>query len=169
MKYLAVKVAYDGARFSGSQRQPDLRTVESDIMRDICLVLQVPPEDVDLRMAGRTDKGVNALGNLAVFNADYDPETLLKAMNANSYSIFYRAWAEVDEDFNPRFADRRIYEYCFPDKDMDLDLARECASMFVGEHDFKRFCRPDGKPTTAKIDSIEVIKDGGIVVLRFTA
>lgn len=170
MRYVAVKIAYTGEGFNGSQSQPHLRTVEGDIMRDLCEVCQISPVDVELRMAGRTDKGVNALGNVAVFNSDFtDLPTLLKALNANSERVFYRGYAEVGDDFNPRFADWREYEYVLPARGLDMDLVEECAGLFVGEHDFIRFCRPDGKDTVTKIDSIKVETDGKTVVLRFKA
>ena len=170
MRYIAVKVAYTGEGFNGSQRQPYLRTVEGEIIRDLCLVCNIRPDTVDLRMAGRTDRGVNALGNVAVFNTDFgDIPTLLKALNANSERIFYRGYAEVPDDFNPRFADWREYEYILPSRGLDMDLVRKCASMFVGEHDFLRFCRPDGKPTVNTIDSITVTEGDGFIVLEFKA
>lgn len=170
MRYIAVKVAYTGDGFNGSQRQPYLRTVEGDMVYDICAVCGVRADNVELRMAGRTDKGVNALGNVAVFNTDFeDFPTLLKALNANSTRVFYRGFAEVDESFNPRFADWREYEYVLPGKGLDMHRVRKCASLFVGEHDFLRFCRPDGKPTVASVDSVDVLEEDGCVILRFRA
>ncbi len=170
MRYVAVKVAYIGEGFNGSQRQPNLHTVEGEIIRDLCMILHVRPEDVDLHMAGRTDKGVNALGNVAVFNTDFeDIESLMKALNANSERIFYRSYAIVEKEFNPRFADWRIYRYVIPKKNIDVQLTRECAALFIGTHDFIRFCRPDGKPTTDTIESIDVEELERYIVLTFTA
>lgn len=170
MKRVAVKIAYLGAGFNGSQRQPCLHTVESEIIGDICEVLRIRPDSVELCMAGRTDKGVNALGNVAVFNTGFeDVPTLVKALNSKSRRIFYRGYALVGEDFNPRFAELRIYEYVFPRKGMDPGLVRACCELFVGEHDFKRFCRPDGKPTVATVDSVSVEERGRNLVLTFKA
>lgn len=170
MKNIAVKVAYRGSGFNGSQRQPYLRTVEGDIIYDLYTVLHKHPSEIDLHMAGRTDRGVNALGNVALFKTDFeDVPTLMKALNANSETIFYRSWAEVADDFNPRFADWRIYEYAIPGKNMDIKRVRECASLFEGEHDFIRFCRPEGKPTVTTIESVEVISEGNNIILRFKA
>lgn len=170
MRYIAVKVAYTGEGFNGSQRQPDLHTVEGEITYDLCMILHIRPEEIDLHMAGRTDKGVNALGNVAVFNTDFeDIPTLLKALNSNSERIFYRSYAIVDENFKPRFADWRKYEYTIPKKRMDIKLVRECAELFIGEHDFLRFCRPDGKPTITTIDSITIKETKETIILEFTA
>ena len=107
---------------------------------------------------------------MAVFRTGIeDPETLLRALNAVSDGVFYTAFAEVDEDFNPRHASSREYRYVLPSKDLDVDLARECAGLFVGEHDFARFCRPDGKPTVVTVDSIDVSTERETVVLTYRA
>ncbi len=167
---IAVKVAYRGAGFNGSQRQPQLRTAEGEIVRDICEVLRIRPAEVDLLMAGRTDKGVNALGNVAVFAVDFDDApTLIRALNAKSRRIYYRGYAPVDAGFNPRFAERRVYEYVLPKAGLDVDLVRRCCDLFSGEHDFRRFCRPDGRTTVASIESIDVTEDERNLILTFRA
>ena len=86
-----------------------------------------------------------------------------------SHGIFYTAYAEVDGDFNPRHASARSYRYVIPSEGLDIDLARECAKLFIGEHDFVRFCRPDGKPTVATVDSIDVSAEGETIVLTYRA
>ena len=170
MRRVAVRFAYLGEGFSGSQIQPRARTVEGEMRSALHKVCGLDDPDLDLRIASRTDKGVNALGNVAVFRTGIeDPETLLRALNAVSDGVFYTAFAEVDEDFNPRHASSREYRYVLPSKDLDVDLARECAGLFVGEHDFARFCRPDGKPTVVTIDSIDVSTEGETVVLTYHA
>ena len=170
MRRVAVRFAYLGEGFSGSQIQPGARTVEGEMRSALHKVCGLDDPDLDLRIASRTDKGVNALGNVAVFRTGFeDPETLLRALNAVSDGVYYTAFAEVDEDFNPRHASSREYRYVLPSKDLDVDLARECAGLFVGEHDFARFCRPDGKPTVVTVDSIDVSTEGETVVLTYRA
>ena len=170
MRRVAVRFAYLGEGFSGSQIQPGARTVEGEMRAALHKVCGLDDSDLDLRIASRTDKGVNALGNVAVFRTGIeDPETLLRALNAVSDGVFYTAFAEVDEDFNPRHASSREYRYVLPSRDLDVDLARQCAGLFVGEHDFARFCRPDGKPTVVTVDSIDVSTEGETVVLTYRA
>ena len=170
MRRVAVRFAYLGEGFSGSQIQPGARTVEGEMRTALRKVCGLDDPDLDLRIASRTDKGVNALGNVAVFHTGIDdPDTLLRALNAVSDGVFYTAFAEVDGDFNPRHASSREYRYVLPSKDMDVDLARECAGLFVGEHDFARFCRPDGKPTVVTVDSIDVSTEGDTIVLTYRA
>ncbi|MDR3283255.1 MAG: tRNA pseudouridine(38-40) synthase TruA [Candidatus Methanoplasma sp.] len=166
----AVKIAYLGEGFSGSQIQPGARTVEGEVLSALGKICRVSKEESDLRLASRTDRGVNALGNVAVFNTPLEDQTvLLKALNAVSGGVFYRSIATVGLDFNPRHADRRLYRYVLQDDGIDADAARTCAGLFEGEHDFARFCKADGKLTTLTIDSVNVWKDGGLIIIDFAA
>ena len=168
MKRVAMKIAYLGSGFSGSQAQPGLRTVESQVLEDIGKVLQT--DDPGLSFSSRTDKGVNALGNAIAFDSSMDDLLVLaKALNSVSDGVFYRSFCEIDDEFNIRYASRRIYRYVLDGEGIDIDKASECCRLFEGEHDFFRFCRYDGKPTTLRIDSISCIPSGDCVVLEFNA
>ena len=170
MMRLAVRFAYLGDGFCGSQVQPGCRTVEGEMLSAIRRITGWDDDSISLRIASRTDKGVNATGNVAAFHCpDGDPHELLRALNAVSEGVFYRSFAIVDEDFNPRHATLREYKYVLPSKGLDPDLARNCASLFVGEHDFLRFCRPDGKPTVLTLDSLDVETVDETVVLTYRA
>ncbi|MDD2411218.1 MAG: tRNA pseudouridine(38-40) synthase TruA [Candidatus Methanomethylophilaceae archaeon] len=170
MTRLAVKVAYMGEGFSGSQTQPGLRTVEGEISSNLETICDSSAEELDLKLASRTDRGVNALGNVAVFSTEFrDCKVLLKALNAVSRGVYYRSYAPVPDDFNPRYANLRKYRYVMPSDGIDLDRARGCASVFVGEHDFVRFCKYDNKPTIGRVESADVWKDGGALVFDCSA
>ena len=166
----AVKIAYLGEKFSGSQAQPGCRTVGGEVLSALETIMKMPEEDIDLKFASRTDKGVNSLGNVAVFNSTIDdPDILLKALNAVSKDIFFRSVAFVSKEFNPRFADIRRYRYIIRSEGMDIDTMRSCADLFKGEHDLVRFCRPNGKPTTVTLDSVELHKEGDLIILDVSA
>lgn len=170
MAELAVKIAYIGEGFHGSQRQPGLRTVESEIHRNLVKVLGENPDGFSLRLASRTDKGVNALGNVAVFEAgDREPVGLLRALNGISRGVYYRSYAYVPEGFTPRFAHMRNYRFILPAKDIDAERAKKCASLFLGEHDFIRFCKYDGKSTMNNIVSSEVKVEDGFLIYDCSA
>lgn len=170
MRRIAVRFAYLGEGFSGSQMQPGARTVEGEMRSALLRVCHLEGDDLGLSIASRTDKGVNALGNVAAFNTGFkDPDALLRALNAVSDGVYYTAYSWVGDDFYPRHASSREYRYVLPSEGLDPELARECAGLFVGEHDFARFCRPDGKPTVVTIDSINVSKDGDVLVLTYRA
>ena len=170
MKRVAVKIAYMGEGFSGSQIQPTGRTVESEVLDKLMLVSKISEEELDLKFSSRTDKGVNALGNAICFNSVFtNNSTLLRALNAVGGDIFFRSACDVPDDFNVRYATSRIYRYILPAKGLDIDLALECAEVFLGEHDFARFCKPDNKPTVANVERIDIDIRGDIMILEFEA
>jgi len=170
MKRVSVKIAYIGEGFNGSQIQPTGRTVESEVLDKLALITKLSPEELDLRFSSRTDKGVNALGNAIAFNSNFDDDMLLlKALNAVGKDIYFRSICEVDQDFNVRYASSRRYRYILPSDGLDVALARECSKIFLGEHDFARFCKPDNKPTVAKVDEITVDKCGKVLIFEFKA
>lgn len=167
MRRVAVKIAYLGEGFRGSQIQPGERTVEGDMIQHISRISDIEP---NLRMAGRTDRGVNALGNVAAFNTAFqDNEELLRALNAVSDSVFYRSIADVDEEFNPRHASERVYVYTMRSDGMEMDSVRECAALFQGEHDFARFCKEDERSTVVDLRRVDVNEHNSIIELEFRA
>lgn len=166
---VAVKIAYLGRLFSGSQVQPGLYTVEGQVISDLVTTGKGRPEEwFDLKTSSRTDAGVNALGNVIVFNTAFsDNESLLRALNSISRNVYYMSVADVDKDFNPRYANRRRYRYEVTHTDVDIDRMRECAEIFRGHHDFRRFCKYDGKTTETDLTHISVRKEGGSVILEY--
>lgn len=166
---VAVKIAYLGKLFAGSQIQPGQRTVEGQVLSDLLITGSGrPAEWFDLKVASRTDAGVNALGNVIVFNTAFqDNESLLRALNAVSKDVYYRSITDVDVDFNPRYANIRSYRYMVTYKDVDVGMMRECSKVFLGHHDFKRFCKYDGKPTETDLTRISVIEENGSVCFEF--
>lgn len=169
MRRVAVKIAYLGSEFSGSQYQPGLRTVVGDIIADLQRIGGgKDAEWFDIKMAGRTDKGVNALDNLAAFNTEFEDDfDLLRALNSVSKGIYYKSIADVDEKFNPRHANERIYRYILPSEGIDFERARQCALLFIGEHDFIRFCKDDDKPTVVDLKSVTMESAGDTIVMTF--
>jgi tRNA pseudouridine38-40 synthase len=166
MKRIAVKIAYLGDEFAGSQIQPDLRTVEGEVLSNLTAIKNC--DEPDMKCASRTDRGVNALGNVVVFNTDFnDNDVLLKALNAVSKGVCYRSAATVDKDFNPRHADERVYRYILPADGINVEKAKECASLFVGEHDFIRFCKADDKPTVMNMHSVTVNEGEEVLIIEF--
>lgn len=170
MKKVAVKIAYLGSDFYGSQIQPRHRTVMGEVQKNLMKVHDTPDkEKFDLRAAGRTDAGVNALGNVISFNTDFDEDKILRALNGVAKDVYYRSVATVEKDFNPRYADARIYRYVIPKDGIDLGKAEKCSQMFVGKHDFSRFCKVDERNTTLTIKSINFETDEENIVLTFEA
>jgi len=170
MRRVAVKIAYLGEDFAGSQIQPGMRTVEGDVMSDLKRIGNLDDEIVNLKCASRTDRGVNALGNVVVFNTSFDDDAvLLKALNAVSKGVFYLSIADVNEEFNPRHANERVYRYMLPAEGLDAKTVRRCASLFEGTHDLVRFCKPDGRSTEIDMRSVKVRRSGDVFAIEFRA
>lgn len=170
MTDLAVRIAYRGDGFSGSQIQPGLPTVEGTLLASLCRVTEMSPEDLNLRLASRTDKGVSATGNVAAFESQgADPVPLLKALNSVYGGVLCTGYARVDDDFMPRHADMRTYEYVLKSEGVDVDLANECLGLFRGKHDFSGFCKAEGKDTVIDLVRADARQDGEVLVLTLEA
>jgi tRNA pseudouridine38-40 synthase len=174
-------LAYDGTGFRGWARQRDQRTVEGVLSDALSRFLGSAPR---LYVAGRTDAGVHARGQVASFAWDeVDLERLQRALNGmlapEVVALDVRA---APEGFNARFsATAREYRYRietgpWPDpfeaayvwnRPGELELApmRAAARPLVGEHDFSSFGRPHnpGGPTVRRLERLTVSRRGSRV------
>ena len=179
MKRVMLTVAYDGTRYHGWQIQPNKETIESVLNRCLSSLLG---EKTEVIGASRTDAGVHALGNVAVFDTEsrIPADKISYALNRSlPEDIRIQKSREVAPDFHPRrCSSRKTYEYriyCAPFPlptkrlyahftyvPLDVALMRQAAAYLVGEHDFKSFCSVDSQAETTvrRIDSIQVIADG---------
>ncbi len=157
--YAAYKsiVAYDGTDFHGSQRQKkDVRTVQGVLEGALS---QLGWEDASILVAGRTDAGVHARGQVISFRLrwNHSPDTLCAALN--SYlprDVAVREAMRVSDDFHPRFsALMRCYSYTVfvgrfrePLQERyawrlahvpDLQVLNSVSALMLGEHDFGAF------------------------------
>ena len=137
-KRFAATVSYDGTAFAGSQIQPSARTVQQEL-ETAAAVLFGSPTRVEL--AGRTDSGVHAIGQVAAFTAEtrHGAETVRKALNANlPEDVAVRAVREVPEGFDPRrWARRRWYRYSIANGEAREPLSRRTAWHIEGNLDTK--------------------------------
>ena len=175
MRRVMLTVAYDGTAYRGWQIQAGQETIEGVLNRCIG---ELTGETVEVIGASRTDSGVHAMGNLAVF----DTQSLIPAEKF-SYALNQRLpediriqnSEEVAVDFHPRHcSSRKTYEYriynapfALPVKrlysyftyvPLDVERMRQGAAFLVGEHDFKSFCSVDtqAQTTVRQVDSVEV-------------
>ena len=182
MKRIKLTVAYDGTNYYGWQKQPDAITVEEVVNRELTRLLQEPIEVIG---ASRTDSGVHALGNVAVFDTDsrIPPEKISYALNARlPKDIVIQDSKEVPPDFHPRRTDCvKTYEYRilntrFPVptmrlyahyvyKPLDVEKMQAAAAFLVGEHDFASFCSAGSqvKETVRTIYRLDLKREGNIV------
>jgi len=121
------------------------------------------------RVASRTDRGVSALGNVMAFDTSFREGELLRALNANSETVHFLAKANVPPTFSPRRAWRRWYRYLLPDQGLDVELMGEAALLFEGRHDFRSFCKKEGRSTVRTVESVRLTKRSGMVVVDVKA
>lgn len=165
---ILLRVAYDGTKFHGSARQPDLRTVEGEVefvLRKIGAIQDIPSSR--FLFASRTDAGVSALGNAVAVTTGFPPEGLVGAFNHEASYVFATGFAAVPEDFDPRHAQARWYRYHLPEV-KDIEPWRRYTRLFIGEHDFASFTRDTGE-TVRRVESVEVERVEGMAVLDVRA
>ena len=152
----AIRLAYEGTRYSGWQMQPSRTTVQGELATAI---RQVSGEDVVPKGASRTDAGVHALDQVAAFTSTsgHSADVWVRALNARlPADITVREGREVGPDFDPvSAAIRKRYRYRIHDAAwrpvldrhlvwrwrgrLDEVRMREAAAVLVGEHDFTSF------------------------------
>jgi tRNA pseudouridine38-40 synthase len=147
---------YDGTDFHGWQIQDNLRTVQGELTRVLSLL---DDHEVTVHGSGRTDAGVHAEGQVASvkLRRHITPQKLRNAINGNLPRDMRVLTAEVAaEDFHARYSARKktyVYRivhgpvmspfwlrYAHREaRPLDLRLMRQCARLFVGEHDWTAF------------------------------
>ncbi len=185
MKRVRLIVAYDGTNYHGWQIQDNGITIESELNRCLSALLG---EEIQVIGASRTDSGVHALGNVAVFDTEsrMPAEKISYALNQRlPEDIRIQKSEEVSADWHPRYCDsRKTYEYriyrgefpmpvkrlysYFTYRPLDVDKMREAAAYLVGEHDFKSFCQTGAQveSTVRTIHSLEVEEQGADLIIR---
>ena len=180
-------VAYDGTGFSGFSENLNVKTVGGELKAALATILRHP---VNLIVAGRTDAGVHAWGNVVHFDAGDDVDLVTVQRHLNSMlgpAIVVRTAEVAAPDFNARHdAVARRYRYTVlnrpvPDpflatttwhvpQPLDLAALRLTCDPLIGEHDFSSFCRvpkriPDASLVRKVYDARWV--DAGDGLLRF--
>ena len=157
MKRTALKIGYIGTNFHGFQRQPDLRTVEEELIYHLRKLNYIDDLKKSIfRIAGRTDAGVHSLGNVISFQSEKDVR-INEINNSLPDDIQILASAPVRYAFKPRYAQMRQYRYVLF-QDLDIDKLKQCAEVFKGTHNFTNFTKRFQKTTTRTIEDIKITK-----------
>ena len=186
-KRIRLTVAYDGTAYCGWQVQPGVVTIESELNRCLSDLLK---EDIQVIGASRTDSGVHAMGNIAVFDttARMPGEKVSYALNQRlPEDIRIQKSEEVPANWHPRHQNsRKTYEYriycgefpmpvkrlysLFTYHRLDVEAMQQAASYFMGEHDFKSFCQVGAQveTTVRTIYDLTVEEQGAELVIRVT-
>lgn len=167
----AFQIAYIGHKFHGYARQPDLNTIEGNLL-DFLLQnnLIISIEDAKIRIASRTDKGVSSVGNVVVFQCTEKPELIIKEINAKLDDIFILGYKTVDNAFNPRYAKMRSYRYFLKNKQYDVDKIIAAAACFTGSHNFTNFARIESHRNPVRtIENILIESSSHFVIIDIYA
>ncbi len=187
-KRIRLYVAYDGTDYCGWQIQPNGITIEEVLNRRL---KKLTGEDIHVIGASRTDSGVHALGNVAVFDTEspIPPERMAYALNQKlPPDIVIVRSEEVGQDWHPRYQQKvtKTYEYhifnakvpnplkrrysTFVSFPLDVEKMRKGASWLVGEHDFVSFCnvRTNVEDTVRRIDEIQIRETGPDITIQVT-
>ena len=158
MKRVRLIVAYDGTNYHGWQIQDNGNTIEAELNRALSDLFE---ERIEVIGASRTDAGVHAMGNVAVFDTESPMKTskISYALNQRlPEDIRIQKSEEVPADWHPRRCEsRKTYEYRiyrgefpmpvkrlyshFTYHALDVDKMREAAAYLEGKHDFRSFCQ----------------------------
>ena len=185
MRRIRLTVAYDGTDYCGWQVQNNGATIEGELNTALT---QLTGQTVKVIGASRTDAGVHARGNVAVFDTESSipPERFLYAVNALlPEDIVVVDSCEVAADWHPRHCNtEKTYEYrvlnqklpdpmrrrdtYFVSFPLDLEKMRKAAGYLEGEHDFKSFCNVHThvEDTVRTIYRLEVIREENVITFR---
>ncbi|MET8678782.1 tRNA pseudouridine(38-40) synthase TruA [Streptomyces sp. NPDC004647] len=166
-------VSYDGKDFSGWARQRERRTVQGELESALGTVLRLP-EPPQLTVAGRTDAGVHARGQVAHVDlreevwAEHADKLLRRLAGRLPHDVRVWSVSEAPEGFDARFsAIWRRYAYRVGDRrggvdplrrghvlwhdwPLDVELMNEAARKLLGEHDFAAYCKKREGATTIR-------------------
>ncbi len=188
---LRLSVGYDGTALHGWARQPSGRTVQGDLEDALGTVLRTP---VRLTVAGRTDAGVHATGQVA--HCDLPRELwqqqrdrlVRRLRGVLPPDIAVTEVAEAHPDFDARFAALgRHYVYRLTDapwgapplrradtvawpRTLDATAMATAAALLLGEHDFAAFCRRrEGATTIRTLLDLAVVREGHLITVSASA
>ena len=185
MKRVKLVVAYDGTNYCGWQLQANGETIEGVLNRALSELLKEP---IAVQGASRTDSGVHAMGNVAIFDTEnrMQAEKISFALNPRlPEDIRVQSSEEVPLTWHPRKCNctktylyqilnrkinmpvQRLYaHFCYVP--LDVESMKKAAACLVGEHDFKSFCsiRTHAAETVRTIYSLEVSEDQDMIAIR---
>ncbi|MEV0293249.1 tRNA pseudouridine(38-40) synthase TruA [Nocardia sp. NPDC050710] len=185
---MRLDISYDGTDFIGWARQPGLRTVQGVLEDSLSKVYREP---IQLTVAGRTDAGVHAEGQVAHFDltAEFDgPKLVHRMARFLPKDVRIKDARPAPPEFDARFsAIRRHYAYRLTTapygaepllarsvvpcrSTVDLDAMREASRKLLGLHNFAAFCRRrEGATTVRELQRFDWQRDGDLLVAYVSA
>ena len=183
-------IEYNGANFSGWQKQNGKRTVQGEL--ETAFTKLCPNEnDIVVEGSGRTDSGVHALGQVASVKIENPIPTSRCKEVLNSLlpkDIRIKKVENAKDDFHARFsAKKKTYRYLvklgedvsafegdfiavYPYKDVDIETMKSASKVLIGKHDFQAFCSADTSVSNfeREIFDIKIEQNKKMVVFEIT-
>lgn len=185
MRYKAV-VSYDGFAYGGWQKQLNSISIQEEIEKALSSMHERP---IDITASGRTDAKVHAMGQVFHFDSDRELDDFHWTRAINSLlpkDIRIQHVEPVHDEFHARFdAIGKRYDYLVTCetrnpfyerymgkewKSLDVEVMKDCAQVFLGEHDFTSFTSNKinpRKPRVKTIRRLEVIEEGDHIRMIF--
>lgn len=182
MRYL-ISISYDGTLFYGFERQKNKRTIQGEIEKVLTVINK---KKVEIKGAGRTDRGVHAYDQKAHFDLDQNVpiERLLKAINSRLPSdIRIDSIEVVDKEFHARFnCIKKTYKYYINtseydimknnylynyNKELNIENMIEASKYLLGPHDFEVFVSGPRENYDSIIESINIKNNNGLLEFTF--
>jgi tRNA pseudouridine38-40 synthase len=182
MRYL-ISISYDGHDFYGFERQPRKRTIQGEIEKVLTLINK---SKVEIKGAGRTDRGVHAFDQKAHFDLKQNVpiERLFKAINSRLPSdIRINYIKEVDSEFHARFdCVSKTYKYYINTNDYDImknnylynynkklniKAMKDATKVLLGAHDYQVFVSGERENYDSIIDKIDIKDNDGLLEFTF--
>jgi len=182
MRYL-LTIKYDGSKFNGFQRLKDNDSVQKKIEDSLSIIFK---EDIKIKGAGRTDRGVHALNQCCHFDAELNMDiNKLKYVLNNMLKpyILVVDIKEVSKDFHARHnVKKKLYSYHInvgeydplsadyiyqPSTKLDLNILKKACKVFEGSHNFKNFVSGERDNYESTIFKIRVNKLYNFISIDF--
>lgn len=196
---LRIDFGYDGTDFYGWSKQPGLRTIQQEFLDALTVIFGESETDFNLRVAGRTDAGVHAIGQVAHF--DLSESQYARLGRATVEEVAYKlnrllpndlqvaSVTVAPEGFDARFsAINRRYRFRLADAvsehnalearftlevagTLDVGAMNEAGQALVGLNDFASFCKPrEGSTTIRELQEVVVRRGtGGVIEVELQA
>jgi len=178
MKYMMV-ISYKGNKFYGFQRQKNVRNVQGYLESELSNYLK---EDILVKGAGRTDRGVHANYQVVHFETDKNIKKLKKDLNKRLVDLKIRKIKKVDNTFHARYSVKSksyLYKIDLNNKlngdyyltikhKLNVRNMKKASKLFIGTHNFKNFVAGDRLNYVSTILDINIYKFNGVLYLKFT-
>lgn len=172
-----MRVFYEGANYFGYQRQSSVFTIEETLINALEATNHIlSPQKNRFISASRTDKNVNAIGNVIGFNSE--KEIIINQINAklpSDNSIVCWSYSIVEDDFSPKHSLKKKYWYLVKKElfeaktETTIQEIQKICSFFEGQNDYKLFCKKDHRNTVREIEKINILKEKDYLIFEFIA